>query len=308
MKTVITLTLNPAVDISTSTDNVQPEDKLRCATPKFDPGGGGINVSRAMHNLGGAALAVFTSGGHAGHMLEGLLRDAGLPIHPVPVSGITRENFTVIERSSNDQYRFNMPGAALTADELTRCTAAVLAQPADYLVASGSLTPGVPDDYYARLTQQARDRGMRVIVDTSGPALQALRGARPYLLKPNIGELETFSGTTFHEEEDLQRAGQQLIAEGLCEVLVVSLGAAGAALITADQFVRCRPPLVRVQSRVGAGDSMVGGLVLALARGDTPVEAVKLGVAAGTAAVMSAGTDLCRREDVEKLLPRVTVS
>lgn len=307
MKKIVTLTLNPAVDISTATESVAAEIKVRCDEPEFDPGGGGINVSRAIKKLGGDSLAIFTAGGTSGEMLKLLLQREALNMLPVAVSGITRENFTVFEKTTTLQYRFNMPGARMSPDEVQRCTDAVLRQEADYLVASGSPPPGVPDTYFADLTRAAHQKGMRVIVDTSGKALEAMKGADPYLLKPNIGELETFSGEKFQGEDHLRAVGQRLIAQNLCEVLVVSLGAGGAALITHDGFAQIRPPVVPVKSKVGAGDSMVGGTVLALARGADLIEAVKFGVAAGTAAVMNAGTELCRREDVETIVRHVIV-
>lgn len=307
VKKIVTLTLNPAVDISSSTETVASEIKLRCDMPKFDPGGGGLNVARVIKRLGGSALAVFTSGGPAGEMLESLLEREQLEMLPVPVKAITRENITIFEKSSTLQYRFNMPGAHVTPEELSHCTHAVLNSGADYLVASGSLPPGVPHDYYATLTREARAQGMHVIVDTSGQALEAMKGANPYLLKPNIGELETFSGEKFKGEDHLREVGQRLISEHLCDVLVVSLGAGGAALITETEFAQLRPPVVPVQSKVGAGDSMVGGMMLSLAQGSSLVDAVKMGVAAGSAAVMNSGTDLCRKEDVEKLLRRIIV-
>jgi 6-phosphofructokinase 2 len=307
MQKIVTLTLNPAVDISTSTESVASEIKLRCAAPDFDPGGGGINVSRAIKKLGGESLAIFTSGGHSGKMLETLLQREALTMQPIVVSGGTRENFTVFEQTTTLQYRFNMPGAPLSDDELQRCTDAALNSGADYLVASGSLTPGAPVDYFAQLTLAARAKGMRVIVDTSGAALAAMQAADAYLLKPNIGELETFSGEKFQGEAQLQRTGQRLIADNLADVLVVSLGAGGAALVTAEGLVQFRPPVVPIQSKVGAGDSMVGGIVLALAQGKSLEEAVRRGVAAGSAAVMNPGTDLCRKDDADAIYDQIAV-
>jgi 6-phosphofructokinase 2 len=170
------------------------------------------------------------------------------------------------------------------------------------------LPPGVPSDYYAILTRTARAQGIRVIVDTSGKALEAMQGADPFLLKPNIGELETFSGEKFSGEKQLKIVAQRLIREQkLCDVMLVSLGAGGAALVTEDQFVQLRPPVVPIQSKVGAGDSMVGGMVLALAQGHDLTEAAKWGVSAGTAAVMSQGTQLCSRENFDYVYEQVLV-
>jgi 6-phosphofructokinase 2 len=307
MKRIVTLTLNPALDVSTSVESVASEIKLRCTTPEYDPGGGGINVSRAIKKLGGDSLAIFTAGGGNGTMLTELVEREAIQCEPVPISGLTRQSFTAFERTTTLQYRFNLPGPELSAAELDRCTQAILAQHADYVVASGSLPPGVPDDFYATLTQAAEAQGSRVIIDTSGKALEAMLRGGAFLLKPNIGELETLSGKKFTGEDQLKDTAQALIAQGMAEVLVISLGAGGAALVTRDLFVSLRPPVVPVQSKVGAGDSMVGGLTLALAQERDLVDAVRYGVASGTAAVMTSGTDLCRKEDVEAVYPRVMV-
>lgn len=307
MKRIVTLTLNPALDVSTSVETVASEIKLRCAAAEYDPGGGGINVSRAIKKLGGDSQAVFTSGGGNGIMLTELIKSEDIQCLPVPIAGLTRQSFTVFERTTTLQYRFNLPGPELSAGDLEHCTEMVLSQKADFVVASGSLPPGVPDDYYATLTQAVEAQGSHIIVDTSGKALAAMMRGGAYLLKPNIGELETLSGQKFQGEQQLKSTGQALIRQGMAEVLVVSLGAGGAVLMTRDLFVSLRPPVVPVQSKVGAGDSMVGGLTLALAQERDLVDAVRYGVAAGTAAVMTPGTDLCHKEDVENIYPRVMV-
>ncbi len=307
MKRIVTLTLNPALDVSTTVESVASEIKMRCTMPEYDPGGGGINVSRAIKKLGGDSLAIFTAGGGNGAMLTELIEHEGIQCEPVTISGLTRQSFTAFERTTTLQYRFNLPGPELSAAELDRCTQAILAHKADYVVASGSLPPGVPDDFYATLTQAAEAQGSRVIVDTSGKALEAMMRGGAYLLKPNIGELETLSGKKFQGEDQLKQTAQALIAQGMAEVLVISLGAGGAVLITKDLFVSLRPPVVPVQSKVGAGDSMVGGLTLALAQERDLVDAVRFGVASGTAAVMNSGTNLCRKEDVDAIYPRVMV-
>jgi len=306
MQTVVTLTLNPALDVATRIHSVAPEIKLRCAAPGFHPGGGGINVSRAITFLGGESSAVYAAGGHTGIMLTQLLTDEGIDNHPVEIAGITRENVVVYEESTGLQYRFTMPGPALSADEWIACLESLFNLNPAYIVASGSLPQGVPLEIYGEITRYAREYGIRVILDTAGDALNQAIGKGLYLLKPNLRELELFAGEALPGESQIRAAGQRLIAEGLAQVLVVSLGAAGAALITSADCLFLRAPIVPIQSKVGAGDSMVGGIVLGLARGFELIDAARLGVAAGSAAVMTAGTQLCRGEDAWRLYDEIS--
>ena len=308
MDKVVTLTLNPALDVATRIQSVAPEIKLRCGAPSFHPGGGGINVSRAIRFLGGQSSAVYAAGGHNGAMLTQLLADEAIDNHPVEIAGITRENVVVYEESTGLQYRFTMPGPALSAEEWIACLEALFNLNPAYIVASGSLPPGVPLEIYGEITRYAREYGIRVILDTAGDALNRAIGKGVYLLKPNLRELQRFAGGVIGDESQIRAAGQRLIAEGLAEVMVVSLGAAGAALITSADCVFLRAPIVPIQSKVGAGDSMVAGIVTGLARDFELIDAARLGVAAGSAAVMTAGTALCRAEDAWRLYDEVNQS
>jgi 6-phosphofructokinase 2 len=305
MQHIVTLTLNPTVDKSTQVDTVASEIKLRCDPPAFHPGGGGINVSRAIHRLGGESTALYTCGGATGQMLQTLLDDEGIRTQPVPIDNLTRENLTVFETRSELQYRFGMPGPEVSESEWRRCIEEVLHTGAAYVVASGSLPPGVPDTFYATLSQQASANGSRVVIDTSGAALRACREASAYLMKPNLRELQQLAGRDFTDEDDIVQMARGLITEGMAEVLVISMGAQGATLVTADDAVQMRPPVVPIKSKVGAGDSMVGGIVRSLAAGDTLRDAVRHGIAAGTAAVMTPGTELCRKADADRLFERI---
>jgi 6-phosphofructokinase 2 len=304
---IVTLTLNPAVDKSSSVDTVASEIKLRCSAPTYHPGGGGVNVSRAIKKVGGDSLAVYVAGGSVGETLRDLLSAEGIRQQVIPSQAWTRENLIVFENTTTLQYRFGMPGLPLQEAEVRACVDAVLAHDADYVVASGSLPPAVPDDFYAQLAHALRGTRTRLIVDTSGEALAAMKGANCYLLKPNINELEQLSNEKFDGEEHLIRTAQRLIAEGMAQVLVVSLGASGALMVSADDVAHLRPPVVPIKSKVGAGDSMVGGLTWALAQGRDLVDAVRYGIACGTACVMTEGTELCRLEDVTAIYPRVKV-
>lgn len=301
MRTIVTLTMNPALDVSTSIHSVAPEIKLRCAAPGFHPGGGGVNVARAVHFLGGTACAVYAAGGHTGAKLRQLLTDEGIDQLPLPIAGTTRESFTCYEDSSGLQYRFTLPGPALSQPEWRACLDASLDLQPDYLVVSGSLPQSVPSDFYAQLASRAHAQRSRLIIDSGGDVLQAAGKAGVFLLKPNLRELERLAGESLADEAQIQRAAQRLIESGLTEAVIVSLGAAGAALATQADYVPLRAPIVPIRSKVGAGDSMVGGLALALAQGRSLLDAARFGVAAGSAAVMTPGTQLCRKDDAERL-------
>lgn len=308
METVVTLTMNPSLDISTSINSVAPELKLRCNAPTFHPGGGGINVSRAIKFLNGESTAVYAAGGHTGHRLTQLLNEEGIANQPVSIHGLTREGFAVYEESSTLQYRFNMPGPELDADEWIRCLETVFELNPKYIVASGSLPPGVPIEFYGEITRYAKQYNIRVIVDTAGDALKRSFGKGVYLMKPNLRELELFSGEMISGEDHIREVARRLIREGLAEVMVVSMGAAGASLITEKDYAHMRAPIVKIQSKVGAGDSMVGGLVMGLADGRDLLDAVRFGIAAGTAAVMTPGTELCRESDTQRLYEQISVT
>jgi len=306
---ICTLTLNPALDIATSTDRVTATHKLRCSQARYDPGGGGVNVARVICTLGGQATAIYTAGGPVGDSLRKLLDAAGIPQRVIPIAGHTRVSFTVDERVSNDQFRFVFPGPNLTFEEQEKCLEAIKTlEPApDFLIASGSLPPGVPTDFYARVADLAMELGAKLFLDTSGDALRNAGRKGIYLIKPNLRELSEFVGRELATEEDRIAAGRQMISEGRAEVVVLSLGAEGALLITADVAEYFPALEVPIRSAVGAGDSMLGGIVYGLAQGKPLRDAVLLGMAAGAAALMTEGTELNRREDTERLYHEMLV-
>jgi 6-phosphofructokinase 2 len=310
MLSIVTLTMNPAVDESTSVPYVLPDRKLRCQALTYEPGGGGINVARAIRKLGGDALACFPVAGPAGELLKRLLDAEGVRYTPIPVAGWTRENLNVLEEVSGRQFRFCMPGATLGDHEWPMFLDWVrqLRPAPDFLVTSGSLPPGVPVDFYARLAAVGRQTGSRVVLDTSGAPLARAVDEGVYLLKPSLQEFQALMVEHEGDESHLASLAAMVVKRGWCEVLVLSLGAGGALWVTASERERLASPAVRVKSSVGAGDSMVAGIVLSLAQGRTLGEAVRYGVAAGAAAVMNPGTALCRREDVERLYPQVMTS
>jgi 6-phosphofructokinase 2 len=309
MKTILTLTLNPAVDKSTSIDHVMPEHKLRCANPEYEPGGGGINVSRAIKRLGGKSTALYTMGGLTGRLLESLLQKEGVAHRAIPIREWTRESLAVFEASTKLQYRFNMEGPALQEDEWRLCLDMVSkADPKpDYIVGSGVLPPGAPADFYGRLAHVGRELGARVVIDTSGDPLRLALEERVFMIKPNIRELNMLTGRELKDEAEQELVVMDIIGRAQSEIVVVSLGAAGVLLATADGCTRLRAPVVPIQSKVGAGDSMVGAITLRSALGHSIRDSVRYGVAAGAAAVMTPGTQLCSFEDTERLFAHMNL-
>ncbi|HVC56974.1 MAG TPA: 1-phosphofructokinase family hexose kinase [Stellaceae bacterium] len=307
MTAVVTLTMNPALDIATAVDRLVPTHKLRCAAPRYDPGGGGINVARAVHALGGEALAIFPAGGAAGEMIRRLLREEGVVHDAVAIAGFTRESLAIEERASGEQYRFILPGPEIGEADQQRCLDRLgeAAAGADYIVASGSLPPGVAENFYARVAALARAHGKRLVLDTSGAALK-MAGHGSYLLKPSLRELEDLTGHQIRSERQEEQAARELIEQGRSEVIVLSLGARGAVLVSREETTRFPTIPVKATSTVGAGDSMLAGILVGLTRGLELREAVGFGMAAGAAALLGSGTQLCRLGDVERLYAQMS--
>jgi len=309
MADVITLTLNPAIDKSSSVDRLVANEKLRCNQPTYEPGGGGLNVSRVLSELGSASLALYTSGGHTGELLCALLqKEDKIEQLTTKIEGWTRENLLVIESSTHSQYRFGMPGPELKESEWQTIIAKLEKRLGDarYLIASGSLPQGVPDDFYKILAEKAKARAVRLILDTSGLALREGLKGNAYLIKPNLRELRQLTGQELEDETDQEAAAENIIREGWCEVVVLSLGSAGALLVTKNEKKRLRSPTVKVVSKVGAGDSMIGGIVFGLLQNMAIGDAVRYGIACGAATVSSPGTQLCKKEHVEQLYRKTT--
>ncbi len=307
MPQIVTLTLNPAVDKSCAVEHVMAERKLRCGEPQYHPGGGGINVARAITELGGEVAAYWTCGGAIGDLLKQLLDEEGVEHYPITIRAMTRENLIVFEESSEQQFRFGLPGATLTEDEIASCLDLMRKShpPPQYLVFSGSLPPGVDEGLYARLAS-ATPPSSRVVLDTSGRPLKLGLQSSVYLIKPNMHELGQLAGCSVEDDSQIRQVAQSLIGEGMAEIVVTSLGSAGVVLTTAEEHRQIRAPTVKIRSKVGAGDSTVAGMVLALSQGKSIADAVAYGVAAGSAAVMTEGTELCRREDTERLYQEMT--
>ena len=300
---IVTITINPAVDKSTTIEKLIPEKKMRCSDLLIEAGGGGINVSKAIKKLGGESLALFPSGGANGKQLEQILLSEAISFKAIPVQNETRESFTATELSTNAQYRFVMPGGKLSSEEIESCMSAVnmLNPQPSIIIASGSLPPGAPDDFFARLAIISKKQGTKLIIDTSGKPLHLAAQQGVYLLKPNLSELCSLVNKDYLQMNEVDEAAKQVIRNGHCEVLVVSMGPAGAMFVTKDILEKIPAPTVKKLSTVGAGDSMVGGMTWMLEQRKSLLEVVRFGVACGTAATMNAGTQLFKTEDVYRL-------
>ena len=306
---IVTLTASPAIDISTGVEEIVPTRKLRCAAARRDAGGGGINVARVVRRLGSEVAAIYPAGGASGRLLERLVGREGVRSMAIPIEQETREDFTVLERKSGDQYRFVLPGAPLAEPEWHACLDALQAMDElpPFVVGSGSLPAGAPDDFYACAARIAKRGGARMVVDTSGHALAAVLKEGVYLVKPNLRELQELNHAPLGDQAQRISACRSLIATGAAEVVTLTLGADGALMVTRDSAHVARSPDITPVSAVGAGDSFVGGMVWRLAAGGDIADAFRYGVAAGSAAVLNPGTELCHAGDVAQLHDRIEV-
>lgn len=303
MASILTLTMNPALDVSTSVDKVVSTHKLRCSGARFDPGGGGVNVARVIQRLGGRATALYAVGGPLGDLYRGMLESELDDAQAIKIDGNTRQSFNVTETSSGDEYRFVLEGPKWAECEwravLDRLEEALTDN--GYLVVSGSLPEGVPDDFTARVAQVAKKVGARCVVDASGASLEAALGEGVFLVKPNKRELRDLTGAKLDSREEQEEALQRILDDGGAEVVALSLGGDGALIATTDDVFHLAAPEVEARSAVGAGDSFVAALTLRLADGGSLQDAARYAVAAGAAALLTEGTEMCRDEDVERL-------
>lgn len=301
MAKILSIALNPAIDISSDAEVVRHTHKTRTHHQQQHAGGGGINVARVIRKLGGECELLYLSGGDTGTLLEAMLSNLGIPQQIVKIHDPVRVAYNIRDLSSNLEYRFVPEGPLVSDTELAAVFELIEKTDADYVVASGSLPRGVPDDTYARIAAILAARGKKMILDTSGEALRAtLAKTKVFLVKPSLGELQATLGCDL-THESAGAAAQSLIHDGKADYVAVTLGADGAMLASADKVYHYPAIEVDVQSAVGAGDSFVAGMVWSLAKGDSVDEAFRFGQAAGAAAVMTPGTELCHKQDVLKL-------
>ena len=308
MKPIVTLTLNPTIDGSASADVIAPLRKIRTSDERYHPGGGGINVARVVAELGGDALAIYLAGGATGAILDDLLKDIGVACRYIPIAGYTRIAHTVFERSSGQEYRFVPEGPEVSEGEWEACLSELAALDFDYVVISGSLPRGLPDTAYARVVDIAAAKKARVVLDTSGDALKATLAKGVFLVKPNWGELEDLVGRPLPQTDQLITAARTLIANKSAEIVAITLGKDGALIVSQNEAWHSVAPPVTANSAVGAGDSFVGAVTLALARAQSLDAVLAYGIAAGTAAVLSPGAELSSAADVERLYAAMRVT
>lgn len=306
MTDILTITLNPALDVLTTIDRVSDTHKMRCGAVVKHPGGGGVNVARVLHRLGANCVALYLAGGVTGERHHQLMRAEQVRCHVIPTAEETRESFSAHELCSGHDFRFVLPGPQISPTEAQACLDYVAQHlPKQFLVLSGGLAPGMPDDFYARLAALAQSHGVRVVLDANGPALAEALKVGVYLFKPSLRELRDLTGLALPDEDTQVAAARQLIHKGEAQIVAVSLGEAGALVVSATEQWRARSIPVAVQTTIGAGDSFVAGLVWSLSRGDSLLKAFQYGMASGAAALLSPGTSLSQAADVHRLLPQV---
>ncbi len=301
---IITLTVNPALDKSAKVDGLVAEQKLKCHSIEFQPGGGGINISRILTRLNIESDCVFTSGGDNGNYIQKLLVNDNVSFTPVPVYEWTRENLSVVDTKTNLQYRFGMPGKPISKSEIELITSTIRnkVEENDILALSGSLAGNMPADYYTQIIKSVENKKVKVILDTSGPALSQALKQSLYLIKPNQKELASLAGSDFLSNKEQEAFAMQLINSKMVTYVVVSLGSRGAFIASKQGVEYQTTPSIPVKSTIGAGDSMVAGLIYGIKQNYSPVNMLKYGVACGVATTMSEGTNLGSAKKIKSVL------
>ncbi|TDL81671.1 1-phosphofructokinase family hexose kinase [Palleronia sediminis] len=309
---ILTVTLNPALDLSTLTPEVAPGRKLRCSAPRLDPGGGGINVSRLVSRLGGDTTAFVALGGGVGMRLVSALQAEHISTRIIPIAHETRTSLSVTDGATGAQYRFMLPGPELSAAEYEAAATALAEEAAtgDFVVISGSLPTGAAPDVPARLLSALAGKRVRLVIDTSGAALDYLvthpapePSARPEILRFDHHEAEEAAGRPLPERLDTARFAAELVARGAARRIVVGRQSEGNILADADGVWFARAAPVKAVSTIGAGDSFLAALTWSMARGETAAEALQWGTAAASAAVTTPGTQICDPDTVIALRP-----
>jgi len=305
---IATVTLNPSLDKTVTVEELVVDEANRWTSSRRDPGGKGINVSRVIHELGSETIAYGFIGGFDGEALKHLLRQQGVPFGFTPIKGEIRSNFIITDLKTRRQTRIDAPGPHISKSELSKLIEKItrIKTKPDFLVLAGSVPPGIPADIYKQIIKRAKERGIKTVLDSDNKWLKEGIKAKPYVIKPNVHEAEELLEIQLRDEASIIRAAKALVSKGI-EVVAISRAKKGLIVATKEKLIKVTPPQVEVRSTVGAGDSAVAGLVLKLSQGHRIEEASQWAAAAGTAATLTPGTELCRREDVERLLPQVKV-
>ena len=306
MKSIVTLTMNPTIDAGFEVQHLHDTHKMRTLAERYAPGGGGINVARVFVRLGGNARCCYLSGGATGPALDGLLDVHQLVRTRIPIAGDTRIAVNTLERETGKEYRVVPAGPEVSEAEWRACIDTLAALTCDILVASGSLPPGVPAGFFARLAADAKGRGVPLVLDTSGDGLrQALEHGGIWLVKPSLGELSHAVGRKLESVDEVSAAAMEVVTVGKAEMVAVTMGHRGA-LLARKQGPLFLPALkIEAKSAVGAGDSFLAAMLFKLAGGSPAEEAFRYGMAGGAAAVLDPGTDLAHPDDIERLFPEV---
>ena len=305
---IATITLNPTLDRTISVHGLVLDEANRWTNLRLYAGGKGIDVSRAIHEMGGKTTAYGFIGGDTGRTVEILLDEEGVPFSFTPIGRETRTNFIITDTKTYKQTRIYAPGPHISERELERFYRKMRQmEPPDLTVAGGSVPPGIPANIYYDIVKGCKSLRVRCILDSDGQWLREGMKAKPYLIKPNVREAKELLNTELATEEAITKAALNLVEMDI-EVAVVSRGKDGIIAATKKSIVKAVPPPVKVVSAVGAGDCTIAGFALKLAYGEPLIDACRLAVAMGSAAVLTPGTELCHRADVERLLPQIEVS
>jgi 6-phosphofructokinase 2 len=301
---ITTLTLNPALDKSAQVDQFVPEQKLKCHSIQYQAGGGGVNISRVLHTLQVKNKCIFTSGGDTGLYLKNLLVKENIDLKTIAVNSWTRENLSIVDTKTELQYRFGMPGNDLNTSDIELIKTELTKEVKDnsILVLSGSLSEKTPSNLYATLLKMLAGKNVKVVIDTSGQALIETLKENVYLVKPNQRELAQLAGKEFLSKNEQEDFAMELINSKKAKLVVVSMGARGAFLASSEGIFYKSAPSVKVKSTIGAGDSMVAGMVYAIQQGLSSEEILKWGVVCGVATTMTEGTNLASQENINKVL------
>lgn len=304
---VITLTINPALDKSAKVDNITPFDKLECYNITYHPGGGGVNISRVLHRLGIESDCLFPYGGKTGEHLVELLKEQNVNVISTPISNLTRENFAVFNTQTKLQYRFGMPTSPFLEHELHPIETLINehVSSGDIFVISGSLPTGLPTKYYSKLIENLTAKQVKVIVDTSGPVFNEVLKNELFLIKPNQKELARLAGKESLTKTEREAFALKMVTDNIAKYVVVSLGKDGAFMAHKNGIEYVAAPVISVNSTIGAGDSMVAGLIYAITQAQTPKNMLRWGVACGVSATLSEGSDLAHKENIDKILKLV---
>jgi 6-phosphofructokinase 2 len=306
MTNIATLTLNPTIDVAYEVDRIFHTRKMRTKSEYYSPGGGGINVARVFVRLGGNARNYYMAGGATGDAFDGLLDLHMLVRNRIRIEGHTRVASAVLELETGKEYRFVPPGPMIKPAEWQACLDQLEGAKCDFMVLSGSLPPGVPEDFYGRVVASMRRRDISVVLDSSGPGLRGgLAEGGVFLVKPSIGELRQLSGLDLAGRDDIAHAAMEIVRSGQAANVAVTMGHDGAILANAGGPIFLPAADIEAKSAVGAGDSFLSAMLFAIAAGWDLGEAFRFGIAAGAAAVMSPGHDLARPDDIRRLYGQV---